>query len=430
MKKHILSVAIGGALLSSAIQVNAAGFQLAEYSATGQGRSFAGEAAIADNASAQGRNPALLSYLDGRQFSAGAIYVMPDVDVEGNMTLMQPSMSFDASIYDVADNAVVPNFYYSTRIDEQWAWGLAVNSNYGLKTELPTDHNAAVFGNHTSVTTVELNPNLAYRLSEQVSIGAGLRVVYGEGEISASVPTWMAAAVPVPAGTQLKGLKGDDVALGWQVGSTWQVDENHRFGIAYHSGVKLELAGTASGLQYTGGQPVSIDGYMPLELPAFAEVSSFHQLDNQLAIHTSINWTQWSVFDELRAYFPGDVKPIGNIDSDLVKVENFNDNWRFALGTTYQFNDQWLVRTGIAVDKTAVDDEYRTITIPDSDRIWLSAGIGYQPNKDLAIDVSLTYIDAHGVSKINEFEPSVGATFDGAADGRVWLAGIQMSYKI
>ena len=41
----------------------AAGFQLAEYSATGLGRAFAGEAAMADNASAQFRNPAMLTYL-------------------------------------------------------------------------------------------------------------------------------------------------------------------------------------------------------------------------------------------------------------------------------------------------------------------------------------------------------------------------------
>ena len=66
MKKHILSLAVVAAIAAPLSNVQAAGFQLAEYSATGLGRAFAGEAAMADNASAQGRNPALLTYLEGR----------------------------------------------------------------------------------------------------------------------------------------------------------------------------------------------------------------------------------------------------------------------------------------------------------------------------------------------------------------------------
>lgn len=62
MQKRLLTLAVTAALLSTTTQVQAAGFQLAEYSATGLGRAFAGEAAIADNASVQGRNPAMLTY--------------------------------------------------------------------------------------------------------------------------------------------------------------------------------------------------------------------------------------------------------------------------------------------------------------------------------------------------------------------------------
>ena len=69
MKKHILSLAVVAAIAAPLSQVHAAGFQLAEYSATGLGRAFAGEAAMADNAAAQARNPAMLTFLEGRQLS-------------------------------------------------------------------------------------------------------------------------------------------------------------------------------------------------------------------------------------------------------------------------------------------------------------------------------------------------------------------------
>ncbi|WP_200856786.1 outer membrane protein transport protein, partial [Klebsiella pneumoniae] len=79
--KTLLSCAVAFGLASVSTFTQAAGFQLAEYSATGLGRAYAGEAAMADNASAQWRNPAMLTYLEGTQVSAGAIYVNPNVDV-------------------------------------------------------------------------------------------------------------------------------------------------------------------------------------------------------------------------------------------------------------------------------------------------------------------------------------------------------------
>ncbi|MGL5146373.1 MAG: outer membrane protein transport protein, partial [Plesiomonas shigelloides] len=323
-------------------------------------------------------------------------------------------ITLNADAYDLAGSALVPNFYYSSQLNDRWSWGLAVNSNYGLATELSTTHSAALFGNETAVTTVEVNPNIAYRLNDAIRLGAGARVVYGEGSIGASTPGWvgaikanpnlppqLAARLPNP-GTVLKTMEGDDVGYGWQVGGSWQPSEQHRFGLAYHSGVKLELSGEASGLLYNGGKDLAIEGYLPLELPAFAELSSFHQLRPDVALHASINWTQWSVFDRLVAYFPGETKPVGGIESDLVKEENFKDNWRFAIGSTWNVNEDWTVRSGFAVDRTAAADEHRTITIPDSDRLWFSLGAGYRASKNLTVDMALTYIRAHGYAPIDE----------------------------
>ncbi len=429
MKKRILTLAVSAAILSSATQVQAAGFQLAEYSATGLGRAYAGEAAMADNASSQSRNPALLSALQGRQVSAGAIYLTPEVDVDGTNTFLLSGAQIDASAKDVADDAFIPNFYYSSQINDKWTWGLALNSNYGLKTEIPADHSAAIYGSATSITTYELNPNIAYRITDAISVGAGLRIVYGEGEVTATVPTWLSQATPYPAGTPLKTMEGDDTAFGWKLGASWQVNPDHKVGLAYHSGVEFDLEGAVGGLKYVGTQPITVDGVLPLELPAFAELSSFNQVTDKLALHTSINWTQWSVFKELRANFPGETKPIGGISTDLVKEENFKDNWRFALGATYQVSDAWALRSGIALDQTAVEDEYRTTTIPDADRLWYSLGASYVASSNMSVDMSLTYITYHGDAPITEIEPSAGVRLDAQASGNVWLAGVQLNYK-
>ncbi|MEZ9539979.1 outer membrane protein transport protein [Shewanella sp. 10N.286.51.B8] len=441
MKKKLLTVAVSAMLLGATTQVSAAGFQLAEYSSTGLGRAFAGEAAMADNAGAQTKNPAMLTYLEGRQLSAGAIYIMPNVDVLGdvNLHLSGDPIVIPSNAIDFAGDALIPNFYYSNQLNDNWTWGLAFHSNYGLATELDATHSAAIFGDDTAITTVEFNPNIAYKINDAVSIGAGLRIVYGEGNVGASVPGWIEdiPQLPIEAGTSLKYMEGDDIAIGWKVGSSWQINDKHRVGFAYHSGVELELDGHASGLAYDGGQDISIEGNLPIELPAFAELASHHQLTENFAMHASVNWTQWSVFDELVAYFPGEIKPIDPstglpMDSDSVKEENFKDNWRFALGSTYQLNDKWLVRGGMALDKGAAQDEYRSTTIPDSDRLWFSAGAGYQASKNLTVDFAITYIKGIGDAPINETLKFLGSSinYSGDVEADVWLAGVQFSYKM
>jgi len=448
MNKRILSIAVSTAFLGCVNQVSAASFKLAESSATGLGRAYAGEAAMADNAATQARNPAMLTYLEGTHFSVGAVYVMPNVDVHGDVALSSPLFGPDpivmnADMKDVAPSAIVPNIFFSEQLNEKWTWGLGINSNFGLETYIPETHAAAIFGNQTSITTVEFNPNIAYKINSEFSVGGGLRLVYGEGSISASVPSWiegLKSKLPEPiagqlpaGGTTLKSMEGDDISQGWNIGATWQISTMHRVGFAYHSEVKLNLDGEASGLLYTGGQDMSIEGNLPIELPAFAEISSYHQLSDNFAMHASINWTQWSVFDELVAYFPGETKPIGDIDSDLVKEENFKDNWRFAVGSTYQINDDWLYRAGIALDQTAVDNEHRTLSIPDSDRLWFSSGLGYKASEDLTLDFSVTYIKAHGDAQIDESLNLLGLAqvdFSGETSGDVYLVGMQLSYKL
>lgn len=77
--KSALAVAV--ALIST--QAWSAGFQLNEFSSSGLGRAYSGEGAIADDAGNVSRNPALITMFDRPTFSAGAVYIDPDVNISG-----------------------------------------------------------------------------------------------------------------------------------------------------------------------------------------------------------------------------------------------------------------------------------------------------------------------------------------------------------
>ncbi|EOA5467463.1 TPA: outer membrane protein transport protein [Vibrio cholerae] len=427
--KTLLSCAVAFGLASVSTFTQAAGFQLAEYSATGLGRAYAGEAAMADNASAQWRNPAMLTYLEGTQVSAGAIYVNPNVDVEGTVNHAQLGKTH-ASSNDFAHDAVIPNFYLSHQLNEQVALGFALGTNYGMETDLGTEFAASHFGSQASVISKEANLNIAYQILPQLSIGGGVRYVMGEGHFGATAPAKNLIRHPVtnnvmtlPKGTTLKYMEGEDNSWGWQVGSAWQINQDHRVGFAYKSEVVMDFEGHAEGVSYGSYKP----GMMSVTLPATAELASFHQLNDQWAIHASINWTDWSSFKELTAVFPE--------KSDLIKSENWEDNYRFALGTTYQYDAKLALRAGVAYDTSAVDDKNRTATIPETDRTWVSVGGSYVATPQLTLDAGFTYIFAKDAT-INEprdasdqTAAAIGGAFTGNVSGNVWLIGVQANYR-
>lgn len=398
--------------------VQAAGFQLAEQSATGMGRAFAGEAAIADNASVLSRNAAAMTRFEQVAFSGGVIYVRPDVNIEGETRVptARGPVTLDASAHDIADAAWVPNLSLIIPLNKEWRLGLSANSYFGLGVEMPGRYNAGHFGNVSDIRTLDLGLALAYRLNQHWSFGAGLDAIQGEGEVGGTFPANDMIA---------KHLQGDGWALGWNLGALYEYSPQTRVGLSYRHDVTLTLEGDAIGIDEQG-RPFKDKGKLDLALPASAELALFHQLTPALALHSSINWTNWSRFTQLEA-------ELDNHGTMHIKDEQWQDSWRYALGLTYQLTPAWQLRSGLAYDKSPVPAERRTISIPDSDRVWYSLGTGYRFSSALSLDLGLTFIDGKqaAVSESMELKPGIAATrstFEGSSEGDAWLAGLQLNY--
>ncbi|MBL0544032.1 outer membrane protein transport protein [Aeromonas jandaei] len=402
------------ALLVIAGHAHAAGFQLAEQSATGLGRAFAGEAVIADNASVLSRNVAAMTRFDKIALSGGAIYVSPDVNIEGKTTGLLTHA--DATARDIAADAWVPNAYLIIPLNEQWRLGFSATSYYGLGVKMPDNYSAGHFGNVSDIKTMDLGTSLAYRINEMWSIGAGISAIQGEGEVGGTFPSRNLIA---------KHLQGDGWAWGWNVGTLLELSKQTRIGLSYRHDVNLKLSGDAI-IGKPNGQELTDTGSLDLPLPATAELAAVHQLTDNLAIHGSLNWTNWSKFVQLEA-------DLDNMSNMYIKDEHWEDSWRYAVGMTYQLTPQWQLRSGVAYDASPVPADRRTISIPDADRFWYSLGMGYQFTPNLTVDLGLTLIDGKKVDVTEKMElqpgnPLTTSTFQGTSEGDAWLAGLQMSY--
>ncbi|MEG6061870.1 long-chain fatty acid transporter FadL [Enterobacter roggenkampii] len=430
--KTALAVAV--ALVSTSAW--SAGFQLNEFSSSGLGRAYSGEGAIADDAGNASRNPALIMMFDRPTFSAGAIFVDPGVDITGRSPT-GASLNSD----NIAPTAWVPNMHFVAPINDQFGWGASVTSNYGLATEFGDNYAAGAFGGKTDLETLNLNLSGAYRLDSHWSFGVGFDAVYAKAKIeryagdlgkivagSGALPPALARQVAgIPADTQIAYLKGDEWGFGWNAGILYELDKNNRYGFTYRSEVKIDFDGDyKSSLpsaynQILGnfGLPMGTNGSttggsLSLHLPEMWELSGYNKVAPQWAIHYSLTYTSWSQFQELKA-------TNSKGDTLFYKDESFRDAYRIALGTTYYMDDNWTFRTGIAFDDSPVPADKRSISIPDQDRFWLSAGATYAFNKDASIDAGISYMHGQKVSfKEGPYEFS--------SEGKAWLYGMNFNY--
>ena len=416
---------IAAAVTLASTQTFAAAFQLNEHSASGLGRAYAGEAAIADNAAVLSRNPAAMTTFDKMALSVSGTYIKPDVDVAGDIyagsTKLAPS-----SESDIAPDAFVPATYFIQPLNDQWAWGIGLFSNYGLSTEYSKTFAAGAGAGDTELLTFNINPNIAYRINSSFSVGAGINAVYAAAELNRYAGALSAAIPGANSDTRLAHLKGDTWGFGWNVGTLYEINENNRLALTYRSQVDLSFDGDFQGA--TSLNRV-VDGNLKLDLPAQAEFAGYHRLNQQFAVHYSVNWTDWSAFQELKAT-SGQCNSTDGAGVCLYKPEKFKDSTRYSLGGTWYVNPSWEARIGFAYDNTPIEPEYRSLSIPDSDRVWYSAGATYHIDKDMSVDFGMAYLDGKEVD-VNEGLRSHddGLRWKGTSHGNAFLASAQFNMK-
>jgi long-chain fatty acid transport protein len=140
-------------------------------------------------------------------------------------------------------------------------------------------------------------------------------------------------------------------------------------------------------LRTVSGALVDTGGHAAVDLPERASLGAFHELSDRFAILADITWTRWSRFRELRFRFDNPAQPT------VVEPQRWNDSFRYALGLRWRPLRALECRIGTAYDETPIPDAtLRRPRIPDSDRVWLSAGLGMRPFENVRVDVGYAHL--------------------------------------
>ncbi|MBI4807978.1 MAG: outer membrane protein transport protein [Nitrosomonadales bacterium] len=316
---------------------------------------------------------------------------------------------------------------------------------FGLQTEYESNWIGRFQAIKSRIETINLNPSLSYQVNDSVSLGVGLNYQHISGELTSAVnysaAAAQAAADPltppafVPALTALAGaqsegvssISGSDSAWGYNFGVMFNASPDTRVGMSYRSKIKYTLKGTITFTDVPvllSASPLLANGdvVLPITMPDAFSLSGFHKLNDKWDLMADATRTGWSVLQQMK---------IDRTNGSNVQTvqENWKNTWRFALGATHHYSDQWLARVGVAYDQTPVPDAYRTARIPDSDRTWLTIGGQYKPSPSGTIDFGYAHLFMKDVTIADNQAAAGRGNLVGTYSSSVNILSVQYAYN-
>lgn len=399
-----------------------AGFALYEGSARGNVLG-AGLTATADDASAIFYNPAGITQLKGMQAMAGATFIYPQTDI------YMPS----AGMYHSTDNWwIPPHAFITSQLNDKWWAGFGLFSRFGLGTQFDPSWAGRYNSYYARIRSVELNPNIAYKVNDKFSIGGGFNVMWFDLKLEQKIsPTTFGA--PAVLGDANSKLTGDAWGWGINVAMHYKPAEDWLLGVSYRSRVSQRIdegeADFTKPAAWAAIGPVNdlllrdtkVSGALHLPDMVFAGIA--WKATPTVTLGGGVIWTRWSSYDKLQITYELPIAPgVGTV----TKTKNWEDTYRFMVGGEWKFMPNWRASLGYAYDQSPIQDQYADYLVPANDRNMFSAGLGFDYGK-WTTDFSYTLI------LINERKiparPADGVLESEFKNGIAHLFGISLGYK-
>ena len=413
----------------------AAGFQLTEQSSLGLGRAYAGAGIVGDDLSAVHYNPAGMTLLEGTRFQAGGTWIALNADYNG-----KDGDSENGRL----KGQMIPAGYVTHQVNDKIWLGFAMTVPFGMGTEYDRNWSQCHGAATAEIYTFDMNPNIAWKVSDFLSVGAGISVQYAKAELGMGLKAQELRGAYLGHGK----VEADSWDWGFNLGVMISPTDKLRFGLAYRSAIEHDADGTTklSGMNtqipHVGGMLGALEGQTfgmstTIKTPDTVMLTGTWEATDQLRLSGLIRWANWSNFDELNIEneVPGAVLvEAGSLGSKLTNldvVNDWQDTWLFSVGADYKINSAFTIRGGIAYETSPIDDQStRMAVIPDTDRVWLSLGASWHATKDLQFDVGATYLMGVGDTDLYSATKEDGGTKVGKYDSLdAYLIGAQMQYR-
>jgi long-chain fatty acid transport protein len=218
-------------------------------------------------------------------------------------------------------------------------------------------------------------PSVGVRVTDSLSVGATVNVMYGKLEEK--------LAAPPPSGRGKVEIDGDDWDVGFGLGVLFEASDRTRFGLTYASEIEPEFSGDVDVKADRLGREIEAGIDAKLVFPQLVRLGIYHELSDAVALVGTVGWEDWSALRNV---------PI-SVERGTAKLpRDWDDVWKFAAGVRYRVSDDWTLMTGVAYDTSPTDEDKRTADMPVDGQLRFSVSAQHDLSESTTLGASFTYV--------------------------------------
>lgn len=267
-----------------------------------------------------------------------------------------------------------------------------------------------VYARSSRIFSLDLNPIVAIKLTDWLSVAAGPDFQYFRLTLRAAT----GIAPTAPSSFQ----KADDWGVGFNAGATITPFAGTQIGVGYRSSINHELEGSAFGI----GRIKTT-----LNTPDKLSVGLTQAITPVFRLNLGFEWDNWS-----RLGTPAIVSSVRGVPVAPFPL-NYEDGYMYSIGGEYDFSDRWTVRAGFAYEESPINTRNRSPRLPDSDRYWASVGASYRLNEKITFDIAYSHLffrDARiALVPGNPLFALAGLPFVADSDTSVNIVSVGLKYR-
>ena len=374
------SLALMASLASNA---KAGGYSTSLYSTSGLGNAYSGSATGSHDVSDIFFNPSVTAGKDKSEVIASFSYLRLAIDPDNISSNYVVGKRNGAESRNVGTQKLIPALYFSSPINDKTAFNLAITSPFGLETKYNKNWPGRFRALNSSISTMNFNPSLAYKITDDLSFGAGLVAQYYTANLTKEVYT-----SPTLATSGLATVNGSDWGYGYNFGLKYDISKDLKVGLGYRSKIDYKLKGNVD-----VNDNLASKFKAKTTTPESMSIGVAYNINSDLQIVADSIWTRWSRLKNL------DVVAQNPALNSSTKF-NWNDSFLHSVGANYALNKNNLLRTGLAYEKEAMNDRNREPIVPSSDKYWITAGLNHKLGDGLEIDLAYVH-QIYKTAKIN-----------------------------
>lgn len=413
MKKFLLSILA----LAFCMPVFAEGYQVNMLSAkqTGMGHVGTGMKLGAESIHF---NPAGLAFMRGH------------VDLSVGISAISAKAKYSHEGYTAStDNPLsTPVYAYAgLRVYDNLAVGLGLTTPYGNALKWPKYWNGSHLIQEIALKSFVLQPTVSYKITDKLSVGAGLMLATGNVELSRTIMSAndfqrigdkLSVTLPAenpmittirnnnvpPATATLEGKA--QVHAGFNFGLLYDVSEKVSVGVSYRSKITMKVDDGEAEMEYSNqaieqlmaqlGQAgaIAVPKYgqgtfrAELPLPSNTNLGISYRPNDRLELALDLQYVGWNAYDSLNVYFNETELGIAPIKAE----KNYKNTMIARVGAQYKTTERLFLRAGVYYDQTPIQENNFNPETPGMDKIGMSAGLSFSPYKNLQLDVAFLYI--------------------------------------